>query len=185
MSMVVLGGCGRSAVEQEPVSDPVVKAELEALAEENLKAYFDIEVDYSKVMKTEVIRHVPKEGFEDQVSEVLMLTAQREEAPKEGELYSYGIVVDSETKDIRGLFSSTYNTSKPQEMTDEEVEAIAQRFIVDHKMVKEGTTPRLVQTENSRQANYIKVLTYECGEEYLMINVNLQDGQVMCFEYSL
>ncbi len=178
-------GCGQSHYTQETVTDEAIISRLNELAKENLKTYFDMNVDEQIEMKETATRYIPKDEISG-TSELLILLEEQESEvePEEGQLYSYQIMIDAESEALRGLYYGVYSTAEPKEFTDEELEGIGREFIKAHQMIPEESEFSLLKTDKVNGAEYIKSLTYQYGEKYLLVNINIQDGQVMSFEYS-
>lgn len=176
-------GCGQSNYTQENITDEVVISRLDELAKENLKTYFDVDVNEHIAMTGTATRYIPKDETNG-ASELLILLEKQEAEPAEGQLYSYQIMIDAETEAIRGLYYGVYSTADPQTYTDEELEQIGRDFIKEHQMIPEETELSLNKINKVSGAEYIQSLTYQYGEKYLLININVQDGKVMSFEYS-
>ena len=176
-------GCGQSNYTQENITDEVVINRLDELAKENLKTYFDVDANEHIAMTGTATRYIPKDETNG-ASELLILLEKQEAEPAEGQLYSYQIMIDAETEAIRGLYYGVYSTADPQTYTDEELEQIGRDFIKEHQMIPEEVELSLNKINKVSGAEYIQSLTYQYGEKYLLININVQDGKVMSFEYS-
>lgn len=185
LSVMLLGGCSQSIVNQEEVTDTAIINELDEIAQENLKKYFNVEVDQTKSREKQVQRNVPKEEVADTIQETMVFTAKLESEPIEGELYSYGVMVNSETKAVTGLLKSVYSKADVQPYTDEEIEAIAQKFVREHELIASDKEVVLDKVTANASDKTMKMVTYKIGEKYLLIGVNLQEGQAVYFEYSL
>ena len=181
--MLIGTGCGRSPYNQEPVTDEAVVDHLNTLAKEQLEKYFDVTVNDYIEMTGNVTRYIPREE-ESGLSEILILLEQQEGEPAEGQLYSYQIMVDAETDEVRGVYYGVYNTSEAGAYTEQQLDEIGRSFIEEHQMIPEGEELSLLKVKAVTGAKHIQSLTYQYGERYLLINVNTQDGKVMSFEYS-
>lgn len=181
--MLMITGCGQSNYTQETVTDEAVIKRLDELAKENLKDYFDVNVNEDIAMTETATKYIPKNEASDG-SELLIFLAKQEADPTEGQLYSYQIMIDAKTEALRGLYYGIYSTADPQSFTDEELEQIGRAFIKAHQMIPEETELSLLKVDKVSGADYIKSLTYQYGEKYILININVQDGKVMSFEYS-
>lgn len=181
--MLMGTGCGRSNYTHEVVTDEAVISRLNELAEENLKTYFKVDVNEHIEMTETATRYIPKDKT-GAASELLILLAKQEAEPAEGQLYSYQIMVDAKTEALRGLYYGVYSTAEPQAFTDEALEQIGRDFIKAHQMIPDEAELSLYKMDKVSGAEYIKSLTYQFGEKYLLININIQDGKVMSFEYS-
>ena len=181
--MLMTAGCGRSNYTQETVTDEGVINQLNELAKENLKTYFDVNIDEEIEMTETATRYIPRDEASNN-SELLVLLGKQEKEPVEGQLYSYQIMVDEKTKALRGLYYGIYSTVEPLNYTDEQLEQIGRDFIKTHQMIPEGVEVSLLEINKVKGAEYIQSLTYQYQEQYLLININLQDGKVMSFEYS-
>lgn len=184
ISVMLMGtGCGQSNYTQETVTDEAVIKRLDELAKENLKTYFDVNVNEDIAMTETATKYIPKNETSE-ASELLIFLAKQEADPAEGQLYSYQIMIDAKTESLRGLYYGIYSTAEPQSFTDEELEQIGRTFIKEHQMIPEETELSLLKVDKVSGADYIKSLTYQYGEKYILININVQDGKVMSFEYS-
>ena len=184
LSVMLMGtGCGQSNYTQENITDEAVISRLDELAKENLKTYFDVNVNEHIAMTGTATRYIPKDETNG-ASELLILLEKQEAEPAEGQLYSYQIMVDAETEAIRGLYYGVYSTAEPQTYTDEELEQIGRAFIKEHEMIPAEVELSLNKINKVSGAEYIQSLTYQYGEKYLLVNINIQDGKVMSFEYS-
>ena len=184
ISVMLMGtGCGQSNYTQETVTDEAVIKRLDELAKENLKDYFDVNVNEDIAMTETATKYIPKNETSE-ASELLIFLAKQEADPAEGQLYSYQIMIDAKTESLRGLYYGIYSTAEPQSFTDEELEQIGRTFIKEHQMIPEETELSLLKVDKVSGADYIKSLTYQYGEKYILININVQDGKVMSFEYS-
>lgn len=184
ISVMLMGtGCGQSNYTQETVTDEAVIKRLDELAKENLKTYFDVNVNEDIAMTETATKYIPKNETSE-ASELLIFLAKQEADPAEGQLYSYQIMIDAKTESLRGLYYGIYSTADPQSFTDEELEEIGRAFIKAHQMIPEETELSLLKVDKVSGADYIKSLTYQYGEKYILININVQDGKVMSFEYS-
>lgn len=184
ISVMLMGtGCGQSNYTQETVTDEAVIKRLDELAKENLKTYFDVNVNEDIAMTETATKYIPKNETSE-ASELLIFLAKQEADPAEGQLYSYQIMIDAKTESLRGLYYGIYSTADPQSFTDEELEQIGRTFIKEHQMIPEETELSLLKVDKVSGADYIKSLTYQYGEKYILININVQDGKVMSFEYS-
>lgn len=184
ISVMLMGtGCGQSNYTQETVTDEAVIKRLDELAKENLKTYFDVNVNEDIAMTETATKYIPKNETSE-ASELLIFLAKQEADPAEGQLYSYQIMIDAKTESLRGLYYGIYSTAEPQSFTDEELEQIGRTFIKAHQMIPEETELSLLKVDKVSGADYIKSLTYQYGEKYILININVQDGKVMSFEYS-
>lgn len=181
--MLMGTGCGQSNYTQETVTDEAVIKRLDELAKENLKTYFDIDVNEHLAMTETATKYIPKNETSE-AFELLIFLAKQEEEPAEEQLYSYQIIIDAKTEALRGLYYGIYSTAEPQSFTDEELEQIGRAFINAHEMIPEETELSLLKVDKVSGADYIKSLTYQYGEKYILININVQDGKVMSFEYS-
>lgn len=182
VSVMLLGtGCG-SPYKQEAVTDTSTISHLNELAKENLSQYFDVQVNESAEMQASVTKYIPKDEASN-LSELLILLEKKEGDPVEGELYSYQIMVDESTNEVKGLYYGLYSTAEPQTFTDEQLDEIGRAFIKEKSMIPEGEELLLVKVQKVSGAEYIQSLTYQYGEKYLLININIQDGKVMSFEY--
>lgn len=179
--MLVGTGCG-SKYTEEAVTDTQTITHLNELAKENLEQYFDIQVDESANMQASATRYVPKDNAGD-LTELMILLEKQEGDPVEGELYSYQIMIDPTTDAVRGLYYGLYSTAEPQTFTDEQLDEIGRNFIKEKAMIPEDQELSLLKVQKVSGAEYIQSLTYQYGEKYLLINVNIQDGKVMSFEY--
>lgn len=185
MSVMLMGtGCGRSNYTQETVTDEGVINQLNELAKENLKTYFDVNIDEEIEMTETATSYIPRDEASNN-SELLVLLGKQEKEPVEGQLYSYQIMVDAKTKALRGLYYGIYSTVEPLNFTDEQLEQIGRDFIKTHQMIPEGVEVSLLEINQVKGAEYIQSLTYQYQEQYLLININVQDGKVMGFEYSV
>ena len=185
ISVLMMGtGCGQSLYTQEAVTDEVVIERLNELAKEYLKTYFDMKVDEQIVMKESVTRYRLKDETNGKSEILILLKEQESEAvPQQGQLYSYQIMIDAESETLRGLYYGIYSTNEPKDFTDEQLDGVGRDFIKAHQMIPEEAEFSLLKIEQVEGAEYIKSLTYEYDEKYLLININCQDGKVMGFEY--
>lgn len=184
ISVMLIGtGCGKNNYRQENITDETVINRLNELAKENMKTYFDLDVNEHIAMTEIATRYIPKDET-NSTSELLILLEKQEAEPTEGQLFSYQIMIDAETEALRGLYYGIYSTANPQIFTDEELEEIGRNFIKEHQMVPEEAVLSLTEMKKVSGAEYIQSLTYQYGEKYLLININMQDGKVMSFEYS-
>lgn len=184
ISVMLMGtGCGQNNYIQEIVTDEAVVKRLDELAKENLKIYFDINVNEDIAMTQTATKYIPKNETSE-ASELLIFLAKQEVEPTEGQLYSYQIMIDAKTEALRGLYYGIYSKAEAQSFTDEELEQIGREFIKAHQMIPEEAEISLLKIDKVSGADYIKSLTYQYGEKYLLININVQDGKVMSFEYS-
>lgn len=184
LGVMLMGtACGRSQYNAEEVMDEAVIHHLNELAKENLEKYFDITVNEHIKMTGSVKKYIPKDETTG-LKERLILLEKQEGEPIEGQLYSYQIMVDSNTDEVKGLYYGMYSTKEPGNYTEEQLDEIGRAFIKEKQMIPEGETLSLLKVEKVRGADYIEALTYQYGEHYLLVNVNTQDGKVMSFEYS-
>lgn len=184
--MALLGGCGtKSQFVEEEITDANVLESLNESAIENVNKYFGITVDQSVEMEIKAVKNVPVEKYADTLPETIVFTAQRKEDPKEGDLYSYAVMQDDETKELKGMFISVYSEKEAKEYTEDELKQIVETFIKEKSLAKEGEAITFEKMQDYNGAKYIKSLIYTCGDTPVLLNVNLQDGQVMSFECAL
>lgn len=181
--MMALSGC--SSVNKQEITDTETIKALDEQAKQSLKQYFEMTVDENIEMNKSAIKNVPKEIYADRVPETLVYTAQMVNDPKDGELYSYGVMVKADTQEVKGVYTGVYSEAEGQTYTDEAIDEIAQSFIRAHGLIPENESLELMRVAEFKKANFIKMATYKYGEQYLLINVSTQNGQVICFEYSM
>lgn len=182
LSLGTLTGC--SKVKQEVITDESKVSIMKEEAQNAISTYFDLQVNDELVMTESLIKNVPKEVYEDRMNPTYVFTAQAEGDPIEGQLYSYGLLVNEDQSKLLGVYSSVYSTEVGAEYTDEQIDSIAQAFLYEHHLVDESASLELLRVTDYKRESYVKMVTYQYGEVYILVNVSTQTGKVICFEFS-
>lgn len=181
--MFIGTACSRSQYNEEVVTDEVVMERLDELAKTYLQNYYEITVNNDVEMTATAVMYVPEDETSG-LSTRLVLLKKQEGDPTEGQLYSYQIMVDAETDEMKGLYYGVYSKKEPINYTETQLDEIGRSFIAEKQMVTGGQELSLIKVQKVSGADYIQSLTYQYGERYLLININSQDGKVMGFEYN-
>ena len=126
----------KSSYVEESIADEKVIQQLDVIAHETLKKYFNIQVDDQQ--KWQVVATRNKTKVDSGLTNVISFMAKDEgENKQEGDLEFYGIIMDEESQLVRGAIYQYVTNAPILELTDEEVKVRAQDFLREKGLVKE------------------------------------------------
>ncbi len=172
----------KSSYVQETITDTALINELDMSAQAALKKYFDIEVTETKEWTKGAVRNRAKEG--SGLQSILSLTAKDESENKvEGDLEFYGIIMEEETKELRGMIYQCVTEAPVIELTDEELKARCETFLKDKGLVAADAPITVESIQSDEKTPQLKMLSIKADNAAYAVAYNLQLDQVMYFEY--
>lgn len=172
----------KSSYVQETITDTALINELDMSAQAALKKYFDIEVTETQEWTKGAVRNRAKEG--SGLQSILSLTAKDESENKvEGDLEFYGIIMEEETKELRGMIYQCVTEAPVIELTDEDLKARCETFLKDKGLVAADAPITIESIQSDEKTPQLKMLSIKADNAAYAVAYNLQLDQVMYFEY--
>lgn len=184
---VLLVGCSGSNTTTETVeiTNNEVKAEMKEVAAETIKQYFDIEINdgvarEELAFENQVVDKTT--GTKTHVSNMFRGTTRTE--AREGEIQSYGVVMDKDNQGIQGAILQLFTTAQPQKYKEQQLKEIGDKFAITTGVVDEPSKWIYDGIEKAVSNKQLTVLRYKNEEikTYLLVGISLQTGQVTYFE---
>ena len=172
----------KSSYVEETITDTAIINELDISAQAALEKYFNIEVSGTEDWTKGAVCNRAKEdsGLEN----ILSLTAKDESENKvEGDLEFYGIIMEEDTKEIRGMIYQYVTEAPVLELTDEEVKARCEAFLKDKGLVAADVPITVEAIQSDEKTPEFRMLSMKAGNVAYAVAYNLQIDKVMYFEY--
>lgn len=184
---VLIVGCSSANITTETVeiTNDEIKMQMKEVAAETIKQYFDIDVN-DGVEREEVAFENQivdkKTGTKTHVSNMFKGTTMAE--AEEGDIQSYGVVLDKDNQTVQGAILQLFSTGQTQKYKDPQLKEIADQFAITTGVVDEPSKWIYDGIEKAVSNQQMKVLRYKNEEikTYLLVGVSLQTGKVTYFE---
>ncbi|MEG0014228.1 MAG: hypothetical protein RR324_06705 [Cellulosilyticaceae bacterium] len=184
---VLLVGCSGSNTTTETVeiTNNEMKVEMKEVAAQTIKQYFDIDINDGVAREELAFENqvIDKEaGTKTHVSNMFRGTTMTE--AREGEIQSYGVVMDKDNQGVQGAILQLFTTAQPQKYKEQQLKEIGDKFAITTGVVDEPSKWIYDGIEKAVSNKQLTVLRYKNEEikTYLLVGISLQTGQVTYFE---
>lgn len=187
LSSMLLTGCSGSnkTTETLEITNNEIKMQMKEIAVATIKQYFDIDIN-DGVKREEVAFEnlVVDKAAGTRTHERNMFKGTTLSEAKEGEVQSYGVVLDKNNEKVEGAILQLFTTAQPQKYKDEDLKVIADKFAITTGVVDDPSKWIYDGIEKAISNKQMRVLRYKNEEikTYLLIGISLQTGQVNYFE---
>ena len=173
----------KSSYVEEAITDEKMIKELDAIAQETMAKYFEVEVSDQPEWQVVAVRNKAKE--DSGLTNVISLTAKDEaENKQEGDLEFYGIIMEEDSKEVRGAIYQQVVTGPVLELSDEEVKARAEAFLREKGLVTANETLTIDELKSDEGQPQLRALSMKTEKTAYAVVYNLQADKVMYFEYA-
>lgn len=182
---LILAGCSSSnkSIESVEITNDEIKNQMKEIAATTIKQYFDIDIndglEREEVANENIIVNKSEETKEH-INNMFKATVVGQ--AKEGELYSYGVVLDANNENVQGAIITTFTSAKAQKYKEGELRVIGDQFILKSGIVEAPTEWTYKGIEKSASNQQFTALRYKKDNMYLLVGVSLHTGKVTYFE---
>lgn len=184
---MLLVGCSSSGIKTESVevTNEELKASMKEVAVSAINQYFGIDINDGVEREETAFENIMidnKAGTRTHVSNMFKGTTTVE--AEEGDIQSYGVVLDADNQTVQGAIIQLFSTAKPAKYDVATLKAIGDKFAVTTGVVDNPSEWIYEGLEKSISNKQLSVLKYnnENIKGYLLIGISLQTGQVTYFE---
>lgn len=186
-SMALVGCMGtKNKVEEEAITDNATIQEIQTIARENIKKYFDVDINDGIVREEQITKtslpNPDKQG--EYIYSNNVFKAMAKDQVEEGQLHSYGIILSTDNKEIKGVLANIYTTQEPKKVEESILVDIAQKFLNEKGIVASGEQATFENIEKQLSTKQNSVLRFKYQDRNMLVGINLQNQKVYYFEMS-
>ena len=178
-------GCGKD-YKEVAISDQTKIAGMQKYAKEQLKQYFGIDVDMGEEKVAKAYENIPKDGVKGQKTYVII--ARRYEQAKEGEIYSYQLIMNEQSEVVGLFYGCNENVENRVLLVNGDIDEICQEFIKSNKIIDAGYVATQTKVEDVYKNDTVQTVIYSYADSNgnhkgdILFSIDLVKKAVVGFE---